>query len=165
MAKYMIFVTLFSFLVLSIPAQDLKPIDLYEDYEPIWLSDGNKLFFSSSNHPTQNIFTYDLQTSEVEQLTYSRTGYGNGFPSPSPDGKYIIYVSEEDGNRDIYMIRIDGSNPRRLTFDTAWDGERVGWANDNRSFIFHSNRDGNTELYQYHLETGNIRRLTHNSSF
>ena len=48
-------------------------------------------------------------------------------PSWSPDGKRIVFVSERDGNKEIYTINADGRrDPQRLTdnlqadTDPAW---------------------------------------------
>ncbi len=166
MTKYFLGAVSILFGLFPLNAQQLEPIDWYEDYEPIWSADGQKIVYCSSigNHPTQNIFMMRANGREVRQLTFSKSGYGNCFPSPSPDGQHIAYVSEKDGNREIYLMDVDGSNHRRLTNHPSWDGERVGWASDSRSFVFHSDRDGNLELYQYGLETGQIERLTNNGS-
>ena|GEM_PF-5085981 len=91
--------------------------------------DGSQIIFMSSigNHPTQNIFVMRPDGEEITQLTFSKSGYGSGFPTPSPDGRNIAFVSEDDGNREVNIMDIDGSNRRRLTNHPAWDGERVGW--------------------------------------
>lgn len=36
-------------------------------------------------------------------------------PAWSPDGKYLVFVSERDGNTDLYMMRADGSGRIPLT--------------------------------------------------
>lgn len=42
--------------------------------------------------------------------------------SVSPDGFWIVYESWPDGvNHDIYLAAINGTNPRRLTSDPAFD--------------------------------------------
>ena len=37
----------------------------------------------------------------------------------SPDGDWIVFVSERDGATEIYVVRPDGSQPTRLTSDGA----------------------------------------------
>jgi TolB protein len=39
----------------------------------------------------------------------------DGSPVLSPDGRRIAFVSERDGNRQIYVMNADGSGLRRLT--------------------------------------------------
>ena len=36
-------------------------------------------------------------------------------PSWSPDGKRIAFMSERDGNPEIYVMDADGANPQNLT--------------------------------------------------
>ena len=40
----------------------------------------------------------------------------NRSPVWSPDGKQIAYVSDVNGNRDIYIMNADGAGVRRLTY-------------------------------------------------
>jgi TolB protein len=44
----------------------------------------------------------------------------------SPDGARLVFVSERDGNPEIYSMTADGADPRRLTSDNALD-EPVAW--------------------------------------
>lgn len=54
----------------------------------------------------------------------------------------IAFVSGRDGNREIYVMREDGSDQTRLTFDSASDREPA-WSPDGRTIAFVSWR-GNT---------------------
>ena len=54
----------------------------------------------------------------------------------------------------------DGSNPRRLTYDSAWDGY-PSWSPDGRHIAFASERDGNGEIYVMGSDGSNPRRLTY----
>jgi TolB protein len=40
----------------------------------------------------------------------------------SPDGQFILFQSNRDGNYEIYIMDVDGANPKRLTENHAWDG-------------------------------------------
>ena len=44
-------------------------------------------------------------------------------PAWSPQGTHLVFVSERDGNPEIYLMAADGSNLRRLTDNTADDSE------------------------------------------
>ena len=42
-------------------------------------------------------------------------------PVWSPDGSQVVFQSDRDGNFEIYVMDVDGSNPRRLTHNSAGD--------------------------------------------
>ena len=88
---------------------------------------------------------------------------GGESPSWSPDGRHIAFVSERDGNDEIYVMGSDGSNPRRLTDHSDWDFY-PSWSPDGRHIAFTSRRDGNGEIYVMGSDGSNRRRLTDNSA-
>jgi TolB protein len=83
------------------------------------------------------------------------------FFSPPQHGWEVAFVSERDGNPEIYVINADGSNPRRLTDHEALDGGPT-WSPDGSQIAFCSARDGNMEIYVMDASGGNLRRLTDN---
>ena len=85
-------------------------------------------------------------------------------PSFSPDGRHIAFVSERDGNREIYVMDSDGSNPRRLTDDPAADFS-PSFSPDGRHIAFVSERDGNSEIYVMGSDGSNPIRLTHHPAY
>ena len=44
-------------------------------------------------------------------------------PVWSPEGQFIAFTSNRDGNDEIYVMKADGSSQTRLTKNTAHDGE------------------------------------------
>jgi TolB protein len=42
-------------------------------------------------------------------------------PTWSPDGQFIAFTSDRDGNSEIYLMAADGSNPRNISNDPAQD--------------------------------------------
>ncbi len=83
------------------------------------------------------------------------TGH-EGAAAFSPDGRWIAYSSEVDGNRDIYVIPAQGGDPRRLTFHPGVD-QVVGWTPDSKRVLFSSTREAYAlfvRLYTVPLEGG-----------
>ncbi len=58
----------------------------------------------------------------------------------------IIYVSNRDGNDEIYMMDYDGHNQTRLTFNKVKD-YMPAWATDGRSFAYTSYRFTKASLF------------------
>lgn len=80
-------------------------------------------------------------------------------PSRSPDGAWVAFSSSrDDGNWEIYISRTDGSEVRRVSYNTGVDLNPV-WG-ENNIILFESNRDANWELYAFDVSTGEFTRLT-----
>ncbi len=67
-------------------------------------------------------------------------------PAYSPDGQKIAFSSTRDGNLEVYSMNPDGTNPTRLTNNSASD-TYPAFSPDSSQIAFDSNRDGNDEIY------------------
>lgn len=68
------------------------------------------------------------------------TGTGNETnPIFSPDGQWIAFSGEYDGNVDVYVTPVAGGVPRRLTYHPGNDGV-CGWTPDGKQVLFVSGR-------------------------
>ncbi len=59
-----------------------------------------------------DLYVYDLTRKKETRLTY---GLRANYPTLSPDGKTIAYLSQKDGTLNIFLIDSDGQNNRKLT--------------------------------------------------
>jgi len=59
------------------------------------------------------------------------------FPRFSPDGKWIAFTGEYDGNQDVFVVPAEGGEPRRLTWYPGAD-QVVGWTPDGAKVLFRS---------------------------
>jgi Tol biopolymer transport system component/DNA-binding winged helix-turn-helix (wHTH) protein len=84
-------------------------------------------------------------------------------PVWSPDGSRVVFWSNRDGGKEIYVMDADGSNARRLTHNLAED-VNPNWSPDGRTILFDSDRDGNQEVYVMDADGGNQIRLTRNNA-
>ncbi len=64
----------------------------------------------------------------------------------SPDGNWIAFSGQEDGQDDVFVIPSTGGEPRRLTYHPASD-QVIGWTKDGK-VIFRSRRDHPTRGYR-----------------
>ena len=71
----------------------------------------------------------------------------------------IIFSSDRDGNREIYVMLSDGTVQTRLTSNPAHDTDAVLSA-DGTKIAFSSDRDGDAEIYVMSVDGGNVTRLT-----
>ena len=71
----------------------------------------------------------------------------------------IAYVSDRDGNAEIYLVSTDGTSSTRLTTNSAWDGQPA-WSPDGTRISFTSLRDGDFEIYVMDATGANPVRLT-----
>ena len=153
-----------------------RQIKALEGRAPEFMQDG-RLLFQSKSSPSQ-ISIANTDGSNVIQLTNDDTN--NMSPKISPDGSQIAYLSNRDGNQEVYVMNIDGSNQKRLTFnhieewDPAWspDGSKVFFSSQNvygfydiykvnrdGSFIVKILNSGSQAATVYHVDKDYLERL------
>src|SRR5215212_2476264 len=87
---------------------------------------------------------------------------GEGSPSFSPDGNWIAHTrSEPDAFpfTDIWVMRSDGSDARRLTTEHGYDYE-PSWSPDGTRIVFHSTRDlARTSIWSMAADGSDVRPI------
>ena len=74
-----------------------------------------------------------------------------GAPRFSPDGRWIAFSAQYDGNLDVYLLPADGGAPRRLTWHPGADLVQ-GFTADGSAVVFTSPRSVHTRRFR-HLYT------------
>ncbi len=88
----------------------------------------------------------------------------------SPDGSQIAFVSDRDGNNEIYLLAVGegtaaaGGEPVRLT-DHPEDDRRPIWSLDGTCLAFESRRDGEWGLYVMNADGSGLIRLAHSAGW
>ena len=124
-------------------------------------------------HGDKVVFTYggDLWTASANGGTALRLTAHPGlelFAKFSPDGQWIAFTGQYDGDEQVYVMPASGGVPRQLTFDPAagplpprggYDHQVVGWTPDGSSVVFRAATDADgvlsrTALYTVSLKGG-----------
>ncbi len=85
-----------------------------------------------------DIWTADENGQNVRRITVHKAR--DVYPRFSPDGRWIAFSSDRNGNLDVYIIPAEGGAARQLTFHSAGDMVQ-GWTPDSRAVLFASNRN------------------------
>jgi tricorn protease len=104
-----------------------------------------------------DIWTADENGQNVQRLTVNKAR--DAYPRFSPDGKWIAFSSDRNGNLDVFIIPAGGGTAKQLTFHSA-DDVVLGWTPDGRNVLFSSNRgeDFPTQLYVVSVDGGLPRK-------
>jgi Tol biopolymer transport system component/CubicO group peptidase (beta-lactamase class C family) len=142
--------------------------DAARDHWADWSPDGAQILFSSTRDGYAEIYVMSVVADtlrsegadggDLQRLTHSEEVWDD-IPRWSPDGAHIAFVSARNGNRDIYTMDSDGSDPQRLTSDPAED-MCPDWSPDGAQLVFNSERHGNWEIYVVNVDGSGLRRLT-----
>jgi serine/threonine protein kinase len=90
------------------------------------------------------------------QLT--NTPWIEGYPSLSPDGKNIIFASDSDNDRNIYLQRVGGKNLTNLTPNSKESDTMPAFSPDGKLIAFRSDRNPNG-IYVMEETGENVRRI------
>lgn len=80
----------------------------------------------------------------------------------SPSGR-LVYATNRDGNREVYTVRVDGSDRQRITNHSATDGNPA-WSQDGSEIVFYSDRNGSSGIYRVNADGSNVRLITDQAS-
>jgi len=140
----------------------LEVAEWIEDFE---LSPkGNRALFIARG----DVFTAPIEKGPTRNLTNSSDAHDK-WARWSPDGKKIAFISDTDGEEELYLIDQDGSGePEQLTDGSAaflywpsWspDGERLAWS-DKEGRLFVITLDGREVTEVANEERGQIQDYT-----
>jgi Tol biopolymer transport system component len=124
--------------------------------------DGTRLVYSRGR-AIRNIFRVPIVEGAVttwddaEQITFDEALNENF--DLSPDGQTLLVGSDRSGNPDLWLVPVDGGEPRSLTNDPTPDWFPQ-WSPDGTSMAFYSYRSGNREIWVRSVERGVARQLT-----
>ncbi|KAI0530986.1 hypothetical protein KFK09_000535 [Dendrobium nobile] len=104
----------------------------------------------------------------IKKLTSA--GKNNAFPSPSPDGKWVVFRSGRSGYKNLYVMdAVEGESAGiyQLT-EGPWSDTMCNWSPDGDWIAFASDRDnpgsGSFSIYMIHPNGTGLRKVVHSGN-
>jgi TolB protein len=127
-----------------------------------WSPDGQRLAALTGVLPWTNIAVVSTNgtiLAELYQFWQDRNYKNSREPAWSPDGSTIAFVSDQEGNFEIYTWHIERDQVQRLTREPGSD-RHPSWSPDGQHLVFASDRSGNWDIYLMRSDGTGISRLT-----
>ncbi len=146
----------------------MKSVD--EPESPAFSPDGRTIAFAALRGAIGDIYTVDLDTKQVTNLTGDDfADYG---PTYAPDGTFIVYNARVSGNQKLFRLDLDTKKKTQLTFGTV--DETSAQFVDDHTLVFSSTatdpgiaiepdvaRNGNIyNIWTLDMKTGELRQYT-----
>jgi hypothetical protein len=146
----------------------MKTVD--EPESPAFSPDGRSVAFAALRGGVGDIFTMDLQTSEIVNVTADE--FSDAAPTFSRDGAFLIYNARVSGNQKLFRLDLDTKRKTQITFGTV--DETAAQFIDDNTIVFSSTatnpavpldpavaRNGNIyNIWTLDLRTGELRQFT-----
>ena len=81
---------------------------------PVWSTDSRSVFYTAKVGTNVELFQVSLE-GQPKQLTSSIDGTLHYHPKPSSDGNWIVYGSNRNGIRNLYVMRLSDQVEHTLT--------------------------------------------------
>jgi hypothetical protein len=146
----------------------MKTVD--EPESPCFSPDGKVIAFSALRGGIGDIYTVDLATKEITNLT--NDPFADFGPVYSPDGKTIIYNTRVSGNQKLFQMDLASKKKTQITFGTQ--DETAAQFIDDHTLVFSSTatdpavplepevaKNGNIyNIWTLDMKTGELREYT-----
>ncbi len=142
------------------PAADIE----FDTDEGTWIScdvspDGKQIVFDLLG----DIYIMPITGGDAKLLA-GGTAY-DVQPRFSPDGKTISFTSDRDGCDNIWIMDVDGKNPKQITKEKERQTNNAVWSRDGKYIVarkhYRNTRSlGSGEMWMYHLGGGDGLQLT-----
>ena len=117
---------------------------------------GDLLVYTSEDE-TRHIY---LREKDNPPMQVTKGASDNHSPRLSPDGDLIAFVSDRDGNPDVYVMELSGENVRKISHEVGI-ASHPRWSPDGDQLAFLAQtEDGGSRIYLSGVEEPEARQLT-----
>src|SRR5690606_25281837 len=133
-----------------------------------WAPSGSQVAFSGLSNGHSDIYTYDLKTKELDQLTDDY--YSDFQPSYSRDGQYLVFSTDRaalesdsrgvDISMGLAVVDVRTKEIRNIPVFPGANNLNPHFSSSGEDIYFLSNSDGFRNLYRIVIASGEVERMT-----
>lgn len=129
--------------------------------ETFWSSDGEEIYFKRGS----GLVVVDTDERYFQELKPLELGSAGHFLADqniriSPDGNQIAYISNKDGNPEIWVYSIQVGKDRKVT-DLGQNGiNALSWSPDGQFIAFSGNRYGKYDIWKVRVQDEQTFQMT-----
>ncbi len=145
---------------------DMKQVEQFGNLT--WSPNGEVIAFSGMVEGQSDIFSYNIRTKEITQITNDT--YSDYAPSYSPDGTMLVFSSDrasmsQGGTNAVHPINLTvydfaSKSLGNIPVFPGANNLNAQFSGDSKRLFFLSNRDGFRNLYEYNLGNKSVKQLT-----
>lgn len=122
--------------------------------------DGKWIFLTiSTGNADPDIYKITLEGDDLTRVTKAARMTMNVEPHISPDGKKVAFSSDRAGNPMIYIMNIDGSDAKRITFAGKYNSSPV-FSPDGKRLAFAGRDKDHFDIFTVNVDGTDMQRLT-----
>ncbi len=133
---------------------------------PAWGPDGKTIVVTGLKEGITDLYAYNIDTKEVKNLTNDR--YSNLYASWSPDGKKLVYASDQNPfdtlkvvrGYYLYVLDIEKNTKTGIPLFPDCKNLHPRFSADGKKIYFVSDANGIPNLYVYNLDSLKVYRMT-----
>ncbi|WP_223034066.1 DPP IV N-terminal domain-containing protein [Hanstruepera marina] len=144
-----------------------KNLDTKGMEEFILSPDGKKALYTLKDNNNRYIGLFDPEK-ETNQLLIIDSSY-NGRPDWSPNGQYFSFISNRDGNNELYVFDLNSRNTKRLT-DSEKSEKYTSWMPDSKTIVYtyhySDERDNeHNDIFSINIRNNKKHQITNDKKF
>ena len=108
--------------------------------------DGKQIAISASSPSSRQsqVYIASADGSNAHLMVSKTPSYFHGW---SPDGRFLSFIGQRDGNFDIYRVPVEGGDEQRLTSSPGYD-DGSDYSPDGKWIYFNSDRSGSWDIWR-----------------
>jgi Tol biopolymer transport system component/DNA-binding winged helix-turn-helix (wHTH) protein len=126
----------------------------------IWTHDHSRIIYTSNANSKEGLWMVNADGTNQRLLSNRLSNYEE--PSVSPDGRYVFFISQANGERNVWRLEIEGGDLKQLTRNGQESYAQVspdgGW------IVSSSTISGRTTLWKMNIDGSNPLQITDKSA-
>lgn len=108
------------------------------------------IYYGITDQGTYDLFAMNEDGENIRALTTNPAN--DYYPNCSPDGQWIAFVSDRNGNEEIFRVKLDGSELTQLTHTGSKFKDSIYWLPDEK-LLFWDGSENESRWYTLDLQT------------